>query len=83
MSPVIFTAVPFEKPNADALIEFHRLFNFRGAHMLCRSCGRGLPITEDGKLLPHALDCRTAGEQHPWARLRALLAGELPEGQTP
>jgi hypothetical protein len=75
----VFHDKPLEKPTADALMQLRGLFDFRGHSMVCRVCGRGLPITQDGHQIQHVADCPNFGEQHPWGRLRALLVGYLPE----
>lgn len=69
---------PMGKENADALGELGTVFKMNGWSMICRCCGRALPATEDGLLLEHKPACTTAGEQHPWARLRAILNAGVP-----
>lgn len=64
---------PMDKSHADALGELGAVFKMNGWSMICRCCGLALPATQDGMLLNHKLACLTQGEQHPWARLRAIL----------
>jgi hypothetical protein len=81
MTPTEFTPRgSMTKAQADAIQKLYRVFAFRGLWMECRDCRRALPITMDGLFIEHRPDCLHAGEQHPWARLRAILNARQ-EGQ--
>lgn len=66
------------KAHADALYDLSRVFNISGYMAWCRGCKRSLPVTYDGRLMHHADGCEHFAEQHPWARLRAVLNGQAP-----
>jgi len=83
IQPTIFPAQPMTEGHANALNHLGMVFTFRGWDAQCRCCSRRLPITLDGQLIDHRPGCPTAGEQHPWARMRAILAGQLPTDEVP
>ncbi|HBI70674.1 MAG TPA: hypothetical protein DDZ22_17215 [Massilia sp.] len=62
------------RENNDKLIELARYWKLDGDWMTCKGCKRSLIASRDGEELNHADGCKFAAQQHPWARLRALVA---------
>lgn len=71
---------PLGKPSADAIATLATMFKYTGFFARCRACDRSLAMTQDGMMLYHHAGCPNFSEQHPWARLRAILNGAAEPG---
>lgn len=63
----------------EGLSDFHNVWRLEADNIYCCGCKRGLHVSRDDELLNHRSGCRHRDEQHPWARLRALIATPLPD----
>jgi hypothetical protein len=65
---------PIDNTDNASLCYLGKFWKLDGDWMTCRGCDRSLIASRDGEEMNHKDGCKYSDQQHPWRRLRNIIA---------